>query len=262
MRCVTVPPPASSVRRALALSVFRAQAGRFFSSSSGDGNGGVANPITSSVGAYDTGGVEGRLRRKRGPPPLSAAGEPLRRVGYALTAPTDEELYLQAGVPGYGESSVPRRPTWGAALAPEPAPAAPAPAAPAPAPAAPAAAAIAAQVRIATGLVPVGSLPSFLSAWRLLALPAYRGIDGCLGARLLLGAQRAEDAAAGAAERGRVRGGALQVVVALTEWRDARALDAVQDSADYARAMGALAAYFKGAPEVVTYACERADVLA
>jgi hypothetical protein len=57
----------------------------------------------------------------------------------------------------------------------------------------------AAQVRIATGLVPVGSLPSFLSAWRLLALPAYRGIDGCLGARLLLGAQRAEDAAAAAA---------------------------------------------------------------
>jgi hypothetical protein len=241
----------------------------------GDDDGSVPNPISASTG-WDTGGVEGRLRRKRGPPPLSPTGEPLRRVGYALTAPTDEELYLQAGVPGYGESSVPRRATWGA-TAPEPSPgaaaAAPAlaPAAPAAAPAAAAAAAAAApplggarQLRVATGLVPLGSLPSFLSAWRLLALPAYRGADGCLGARLLLGEQRAaEGAAAGAAAgapagRGapRVRGGALQVVVAVTEWRDARALAGAQESDDYVRAMGALGAYFKGAPEAATYASE------
>lgn len=224
------------------------------------------NPFGSS--GWDLGGVEGRLRRKRAPPPLSPTGEPLRRVGYALTAPTDEELYLDAGVPGYGETSLPRRPTWGAS----PAPAAPElPPAPEPAPSparepfATAAAPLppggsARQLRIATALVPVGTLPSFLSAWRLLALPAYRAVDGCTGARLLLGEQRAAaDAVGPGAGKGRVRGGALQVVVALTEWRDARALADVQESGDYVRAMGVLAAYFKGAPEVATYAAESAD---
>jgi hypothetical protein len=248
-----------TARRVFAL---RRGLSRCFASGAGGGSddpsgGGVPNPIT-SPSAWDAGGVEGRLRRKRGPPPLSPTGEPLRRVGFALAAPTDEELYLRAGVPGYGETSVPRRQSWAAAAAVPPPPLPPPPSAESapkhdpPSRAAPPPAG--AQVRVSTGLVPLGSMPSFLSAWRLLALPAYRGLEGCLGARLLLGEQRAEEGA------GRVRGGSLQVVVALTEWRDGAALAGVGSSAAYVSAMGVLGSYFKGAPEVATFAAaEPAD---
>lgn len=73
-----------------------------FSTSSSGPPSPVSNPLTRGSGDwYDTGNIESRLKRKRGDIPLSPTGEPLGRTGLSLGQPTEEELYLQAGVPGY-----------------------------------------------------------------------------------------------------------------------------------------------------------------
>ena len=43
------------------------------------------------------------------------------------------------------------------------------------------------MVRLTRGIVPKKHLTAFLSTWRLLALPVYAGLPGCLSARVLLG---------------------------------------------------------------------------
>ncbi len=75
------------------------------SSSSRDGPVGAADvlsAVTRSTGGgwYSPDSIERRLGRKRGPLPVDAHGKPIKRT---TPGPSDEEMWLQAGAPGYAD---------------------------------------------------------------------------------------------------------------------------------------------------------------
>jgi hypothetical protein len=219
------------------------------------------------------------------------------RSGFCIGAPTEEEAYLAAGAPGYGDSAAPPS-SKRLYSAPPPPPGSAgdvadasnsaagdaalraqfdAPGEPAPPPRARRAAPLAgpgALVRVSTGAVARSALPAFVRVWQLLALPAYAAAPGCASARLVVGEDRegsggsgvaaaADDAAArAAATRAAAAGprGGLATVVAITEWADEAALEAAAGSPAYAAAMAQLATHFRGAPSVATLGQEGANV--
>ena len=128
------------------------------------------------------------------------------------------------------------------------------------------------MVRLTRGIVPQKALTSFLSTWRLLALPVYEGLPGCLSARVLLG--QSEDAAARSTSDAGPRGG-LRTVVVATEWRSAEDLEALEaasggegggagssssSSTAYAAAMRQLAQHFRGELSTTTLGQEAPHV--
>ena len=121
------------------------------------------------------------------------------------------------------------------------------------------------MVRLTRGIVPKKHLTAFLSTWRLLALPVYAGLPGCLSARVLLG--ESEDAAARSTGDAGPRGG-LKTVVVATEWRSMEDLAALSSSdggsgggAAYTYAMQQLAGHFRGDLSVDTLGQEAQHTL-
>ena len=208
-------------------------------------------PVTAAGSwGWDAASIERRVSSPRRAAPLDATGAPLGRSGLCRGQPSEEDVYAAAGAPGY-EGAAAAAP---AGSAPAPAAAAPAAAAAPPPPlaaAGPGASAAAPPlgqvVRLTRGIVAQKNLTSFLSTWRLLALPVYAALPGCTSARVLLG--ESEDAAERSTRDPGPRG-SLKTVVVATEWRSAEDLAALTAGAGPGlaseHAMKQLALHFRG----------------
>ena len=218
-------------------------------------------PVSSGSWGWDSASIERRVGSMRKPAPLDANGVPLGRTGLTRGQPSEEDVYFAAGAPGY--DALPAAAPEAAAAASKPAPdmeAAAATSAAAPAAAA-AAASLGQVVRLSRGVVPQKNLTSLLSTWRLVALPVYRGLPGCLGARLLLG--ESESVQERSTQDAGPRGG-LKTVMVVTEWRAMGDLQGAESLAGqegqqgraYSAAVKQLAAHFRGEVNVATFGQE------
>lgn len=237
----------------------------------------VVNPVQSAGGYWDPDSIERRVGRRRREAPVDAAtGAPMGRSGICRGQPSEEDVYLAAGAPGYGEHAVERK-AW---VRP-----------PTPAPSPPGEASVDSQVgagagvgvgshsvgssagvllppttplggiiRLSTGVVPKKTMPYFLQQWKILALPAYQALPGCVSARLLVGERSKGGEGEGGAENNKpevgTRGGDNTVVV-VTEWRDLEALSGASQVLEYTQAMRQITGHFKGAPVVQTFGQEK-----
>jgi len=167
------------------------------------------------------------------------------RTGLCRGAPSEEDVYLAAGAPGYGESAVEKR-VWvpsqveGIAasamddsqttkVSPE--------------------LRLGQLVRVSSGYVPKKSMQLFLLQWTKLVLPVYSSrVQGCMSARLLVGEKE------GTNENGSRAG--MNSVVVITEWSTPDALAAAIKCQEYTSAMQQIVGCFQGPPEVRTYGQE------
>jgi hypothetical protein len=241
----------------------------------------VVNPVQSAGGYWDPDSIERRVGRRRREAPVDAAtGAPMGRSGICRGQPSEEDVYLAAGAPGYGEHAVERK-AW---VCPPPtlAPLAPPGDGHAAAsqegvgvgrssaaggggggggtthPGVPTTPLLGGIIRLSTGVVPKKTMPYFLQQWKILALPAYQALPGCVSARLLVGEkskEMEEEGLAGKPEVG-TRGGDNTVVV-VTEWRDLEALSGASQVLEYTQAMRQISGHFKGAPVVQTLGQEK-----
>ena len=173
-------------------------------------------------------------------------------------------MYLAAGAPGYTEEALPSaQPSMQKPQHQQQQPSPPPPLS-ADSTRALSAAPLGRIVRISTAQVPTKSLPSFLSTWRLLALPAYSAVPGCVSARVLLG-ESEDEGARGTGDKG-PRGG-LKAVAVVTEWATAADCEALASTpasalpAAYTSAMQQLAGHFRGQVHVATYGQDPEHVL-
>ena len=211
-------------------------------------------PVLNAGGYWDPASIERRVGRQRRPAPLNDAGLPMSRSGLCRGAPSEEDVYLEAGAPGYGENAVERKawsstPTVVGVATDSTNTGFPAVALPHTQLAA--LEQLGQLVRVSSGVVPKKSMPYFLQQWTILALPAYKALSGCVSARLLVGEKSSEPVE----ELIGTRAGINSVVV-ITEWKSAEALAAASESQVYTNAMKQILGNFRGTPVVNTYGQE------
>lgn len=204
---------------------------------------------------YAPSSVEARLSKKRKKSP---------GVGRTPPPPTEEEMRLAAGQPGFADVDLSvqqastatyahaaaggaagrveggrgRAPGWAALLEQaqgnEASP----------------------VVRISSARVAKSSLPSFMQTYKLLLLPLLRTMPACTGAQLMVSRQTdqqveaEEDAAlssSGATPPPSSGGPDTLTVTSITHWRDEQAMRKASQEEAYTQAMGQLATYMRSA---------------
>lgn len=197
-------------------------------------------------GWYSAESIDRRLRMRRSRNPTATAGT------RSATKLSDEDYYMAAGAPGYTDTdlaeaaekraraSIPRQDLSIDELDGDEADAI--------------AEAISRQnsapplpiLRRTTFTLPLASFPGFSAAWELRAVPAFRGLSGCLGVTVLLrgvpeGATLAELLAT--ARSGARGDGSVLTVEVASAWATPAAIAGAHEDAVYLAAMNTLASF-------------------